>query len=50
MLPNDTAAEKAFFLALMQVSKKWTMVQRDWPIIVLQFINIFGKEKCKIKI
>ena len=50
MLPNDTAAEKAVYLALMQVSKKWTMVQRDWPIMLLQFINIFGQEKCKIKI
>jgi transposase-like protein len=50
MLPNDTAAEKAVYLALMQISKKWTMTQRDWPIILLQFINIFGEEKCRIKI
>ena len=49
-LPNDTAVEKAVYLALMQVSKKWTMPQRDWPIMLLQFINIFGQEKCGIKI
>ena len=49
-LPNDTAVEKAVYIALMQVSKKWTMPQRDWPIMLLQFINIFGQEKCGIKI
>ncbi|MEI6748704.1 MAG: IS256 family transposase [Bacteroidota bacterium] len=49
-LPNDTAVEKAVYLALMQVSKKWTMPQKDWPIMLLQFINIFGMEKCRIKI
>jgi transposase-like protein len=50
MLPNDTAVEKAVYLSLMQVSRKWTMAQRDWPIMLLQFINIFGQEKCGIKI
>jgi len=49
-LPNDTAVEKAVYLALMQVSRKWTMPQVNWPIMLLQFINIFGKEKCRIKI
>jgi putative transposase len=50
MLPNDTAVEKAVYLSLMQVSRKWTMAQRDWPIMLLQFINIFGQEKCGVKI
>jgi len=49
-LPNDTAVEKAVYLALMQVSRKWTMAQKDWPIMLLQFINIFGQEKCRITI
>ena len=50
ILPNDTAVEKVVYLALMQTQKKWTMPIRDWPIILLQFINIFGQEKCKINL
>jgi putative transposase len=50
MLPNDTAVEKAVYLSLMQVSRKWTMAQRDWPIMLLQFMNIFGEQKCGVKI
>lgn len=50
MFPNDTAMEKVVYLSLMQVSKKWTMPQRDWPIMLIQFINIFSQEKCGIKI
>lgn len=48
ILPNDTAVEKVVYLALMQTQKKWTMPIRDWPIILLQFINTFGQEKCRI--
>lgn len=47
---NDSAMEKAVYLALMQVSRKWTMPQRNWPIMLLQFINIFGQQRCQIKI
>lgn len=50
MLPNDQAVEKVVYLSLMQVSKKWTMPQRDWPIMLLQFINIFGEQRCEVKI
>jgi putative transposase len=50
MLPNDTALEKVVYLSLMQISKKWTMPQKDWPIMLIQFINIFGQDKCQIKI
>lgn len=32
---NDSAMEKAVYLALMQVSRKWTMPQRNWPIMFL---------------
>jgi putative transposase len=48
MLPNDTAVEKVVYLALMQVSKNWRIPRKDWPIMLLQFINIFGQEKCGI--
>jgi putative transposase len=50
MLPNDQAVEKVVYLALMQISKKWTLAQRNWPIMLLQFINIFGDRRCEVKI
>jgi putative transposase len=50
MLPHDQAVEKVVYLALMQVSKKWTMPQKDWPIMIVHFINIFGEQRCEVKI
>lgn len=50
MLPNDQAVEKVVYLALMQISKKWTIPQRDWPIMLVHFINIFGEQRCEVKI
>ncbi|MFN2457928.1 MAG: IS256 family transposase [Chitinophagaceae bacterium] len=50
VLHGDQAVEKVVYLSLMQVSKKWTMSQRDWPIMLLQFINIFGEQRCEVKI
>jgi len=50
MLPNDQAVEKVVYLSLMQVSKKWTMPQRDWPIMLVHFIDIFGEQRCNVKI
>lgn len=47
---SDSALEKATYLALMQVTRKWTMPQRNWPIMLLQFINIFGQQRCQVKI
>ena len=26
------------------------MPQRDWPIMLLQFINIFGEQRCEVNI
>lgn len=50
MLPNDQAVEKVVYLALMQISKKWTMAYRDWPMMLVHFINIFGEQRCEVKI
>lgn len=50
MLPNDQAVEKVVYLSLMQAQKKWTMPQRDWPIMLLQFINFFGEQRCNLKL
>jgi len=50
MLPNDQAVEKVVYLALMQISKKWTMAHRDWPMMLVHFIDIFGEQRCEVKI
>ena len=50
MLPNDQAVEKVVYLALMQISKKWTMPQKDWPMMLVHFIDIFGEQRCNVKI
>jgi putative transposase len=50
MLPNDQAVEKVVYLALMQISKKWTMAHKDWPMMLVHFINIFGEQRCEVKI
>jgi len=50
MLPNDQAVEKVVYLALMQISKKWIMAHKDWPMMLIHFINIFGEQRCEVKI
>ncbi|WP_255373918.1 Fic family protein [[Flexibacter] sp. ATCC 35208] len=42
------AVEKVVYLSLMQAQKKWTMPQREWPNMLLQFINSFGQERCNL--
>lgn len=50
MLPNDQAVEKVVYMSLMQITKKWTMPVRDWPMMLVQFINIFGEQRTEVKI
>src|SRR3569623_353636 len=50
MLPNDQAVEKVVYLTLKQISKKWTMAHKDWPMMFVHFINIFGEQRCEVKI
>jgi putative transposase len=50
VLPTDQSVEKVVYLSLMQITKKWTMTQRDWPMLLVHFINIFGEERCNVKI
>jgi putative transposase len=40
--PNTEAAEKLVFLALQNISKKWTMPLRDWGSALNQFAIIYG--------
>ncbi len=39
--PTDEAVKKSVYLALTQVTKKWTMPIRNWGIILNQFMLIF---------
>ncbi len=39
--PTDDAVKKSVYLALTQVTKKWTMPIRNWGIILNQFMTIF---------
>lgn len=39
--PTDDAVKKSVYLALREVTKKWTMPIRNWGIILNQFLTIF---------
>lgn len=45
--PDDQAVLKAVYLALREITKKWTLPVRNWPIIANQFLTIF-EGRCKI--
>ncbi|MCT4636221.1 MAG: IS256 family transposase [Bacteroidales bacterium] len=40
--PTDDAVKKSVYLAIIEVTKKWTMPIRKWGIVYGQFIAIFG--------
>jgi len=40
--PTDEAVKKSVYLAIREVTKKWTQPIRNWGIILNQFIAIFG--------
>lgn len=39
--PNDEAATKLLYLALRNISKKWTMAPREWKAAMAQFTILF---------
>lgn len=41
--PTDDAVMKSVYLALREVTKKWTMPVRNWGIILNQFLTIYEK-------
>lgn len=45
--PTDEAVMKSVYLALREVSKKWTQPIRNWGIILNQFLTIF-EERIKV--
>lgn len=40
--PNDESVVKVLYLALHEISKKWTMPIRDWKQAMSQFMILFG--------
>ena len=47
--PTDDAVKKSVYLALNEISKKWTMPIRNWGVIHNQFIAIFENRIYPIK-
>lgn len=47
IFPDDNAAQKAVFLAIQNIQRKWTQSIRNWGIILNQFLTIFD-DRCKI--
>lgn len=41
--PSDEALLKLFYLALRNISKKWTMPIRDWKAALTRFTFQFGE-------
>ncbi len=45
--PDDQAAEKAVYLAIMNIEKKWSMPLHNWGLVLHQFVTIF-EDRCRI--
>jgi putative transposase len=41
LFPNDEAVFKLLYLALRNISKRWTMPVRDWSAAMNQFAILF---------
>jgi putative transposase len=44
---DDNAVQKAVYLAIMNIEKKWNMPIQNWGIILHQFLTIF-ENRCKL--
>lgn len=47
LFPDDQAALKAVYLAIVNIQKKWTMAIHNWGTILNQF-NIIFDERCEL--
>ncbi len=45
--PDDQAVKKAVYLALREVTRKWTQPHQNWGLIINQFSTIFN-ERCRL--
>jgi len=46
--PNYEAAMKLIFMGLENISRKWTMLIRDWGTALNQFAVIYGVDRVSI--
>ena len=45
--PDDAAALKAVYLAIVNIEEKWNMPVQNWGYILHQFIKIF-ENRCRL--
>ena len=45
--PDDASAQKAVYLALMNIEKKWNMALHNWGLVLHQFMTIF-ENRCRL--
>jgi transposase-like protein len=45
--PDDQAAEKAVYLAIINIEKKWSMPLHNWGLVLHQFVTIF-ENRCQL--
>ena len=41
--PNNDALMKSIYLSVMEISRKWTKLIRNWDQIYVQLYNLFGE-------
>ena len=44
---DDAAAQKAVYLAIMNIEKKWSMPLHNWGLVLHQFLTIF-ENRCRL--
>jgi transposase-like protein len=44
--PDDQAAEKAVYLAIMNSQRKWSQPPQNWGLVLQQFATLFA-ERCQ---
>ena len=47
VFPNDEAVYKALYMAIDNITRKWTQTVRNWGLIMSQFINLYA-DRCRI--
>jgi transposase-like protein len=45
--PDDISAQKAVYLAIMNIEKKWSMPLHNWGLVMHQFVTIF-ENRCQL--
>ena len=45
--PDDQSAEKAVYLAIMNIEKKWSTALHNWGLVLHQFVTIF-ENRCRL--